>query len=676
MRTDGRALRRSFALRRLRRGAFVAASLAAPALPLLAGCPGTIDDQERFKKKRDAGVVAECPDVPAALASRCGGKACHGPSEPAAALDLVTLGVEDRLVGRPAQSCAGTLADPERPEDSVLYVKLTDAPSCGARMPLGGEPFSAEEIACVAAWIEGLSPAACVGAGCGCPGCVCTPGEEEACYTGPAETLGVGRCAAGTRTCNAEGTSWGPCTGEVLPTFDACDTPEDEDCDGKAPACVEVWSRGFGDATGQYARAVAVDADGNVIVAGQMEGSVDFGGGPLEATGTGADAFVAKLDRFGAHLWSKRFPGEGNQFVMAVDVDAAGDIVVAGRAFGRIDLGGGVLASRGRDDVFVAKLDGEGNHLWSKIFGGPGEDRCDRIAVTASGGVLVAGAFQDAIDFGTGPLESAGMRDAFVLELGPGGETLRALRAGGAGDDHAHAIAADAEGNVIAAGHFSGAIELGGPELTSAGLTDIFVVKLGPGGEHLWSARFGGAGADEAHDLAVDPTSGDLVLTGTFTTTLDFTGGEGEPLVSAGGRDLFVARLSPDGGHVLSRRFGDAEDQLLTDFETGARASVAVDAEGNLLLTGPLFGAADFGGGPRRSKGKTDVYLVKLDAKGAHVDSALFGDASTQVGLDVAVGEGGAALIAGRFYGSIDFGQGVLSGAGQGDAFVAKLSLP
>lgn len=663
------------AARRLRRGLWTAAALAAPALPvlLLTACPGTIEDKERFRA-RDAGPEdVACADVPALFAERCGGESCHGPGEPAAALDLVTLGVGDRVAGRPAQSCAGVLADPERPEESVLYVKLTDTPSCGARMPLGAAPYSPDEIACVAAWIAELTPAACSGPDCACPGCVCTPGAQEACYTGPEGTRGVGRCAAGTRTCNAEGTSWGPCDGEVLPAFDACATPEDEDCDGVVPACEEVWSRAFGDASGQYARSVAVDADGNVLVAGQFEGTVDFGGGPLVATGTSVDAFVAKFDRYGTHLWSKRFPGEGNQFAMAIDVDARGGVVVAGRAFGSIDLGGGALASRGSDDVFVARLDADGEHVWSKIFGGSGADRCDRIAVGPTGDVLVAGGFHGSVDFGAGPLTSAGMRDAFVLALGgEDGRTRFAVRAGGPGDDQAFAVAADATGDLFLAGQFSGAIELGGGQLESAGLTDVFLARLGPSGDHVWSARFGGAEADEAHDVAVDQATGDVVLTGTFASTLDLGGG---PLESAGARDLFVARLSGDGEHLLSQRFGDAEDQLFTDFETGARASAAVDEAGNVLLAGPLFGAADFGGGELTSRGKTDMYLVKLGPSGDHLFSALFGDAQTQVGLDVAAGSGPSVVVAGRFYGNLRFGEAQLSGAGQGDAFVAKLSL-
>ncbi|MGC4117712.1 MAG: hypothetical protein QM765_24775 [Myxococcales bacterium] len=63
--------------------------------------------------------------------------------------------------------------------------------------------------------------------------CACTPGSAEPCYTGPTGTLGVGACKAGTWTCNAEGIGFGPCTGEVVPSAETCDTPEDDDCDGQ-----------------------------------------------------------------------------------------------------------------------------------------------------------------------------------------------------------------------------------------------------------------------------------------------------------------------------------------------------------------------------------------------------------------------------------------------------------
>ncbi len=65
-------------------------------------------------------------------------------------------------------------------------------------------------------------------------GCSCTPGSKASCYSGPAGTLGVGICAAGTQTCNAQGSGYGACTGEVTPQVETCMTPGDEDCNGQA----------------------------------------------------------------------------------------------------------------------------------------------------------------------------------------------------------------------------------------------------------------------------------------------------------------------------------------------------------------------------------------------------------------------------------------------------------
>lgn len=666
---DNRGPRSAWAA--LGRGLWVAAAVAAPAVPLLAGCPGTIDDKERFLRRHDGGADAGCPDVPAFLAERCGGQTCHVAPALASGLDLVSPKVESRLAGIPATSCVGLLANPAAPEQSILYTKLLATPTCGTRMPLGGTPLNDDEMACVAAWISGLSTG-----DAGCNGCVCVPNTVEDCYSGPANTTGKGPCVAGKRTCNTEGTSWGACTGEVLPTFDACDTPVDEDCNGVMTECTDVWGRFFGDPNGQYARAVAVDANNNVAITGQFEGSVDFGGGPLAATGTGYDVYVAKYDRFGNYRWSKRFGDNGNQFGMSVAFDPAGNVFVAGRVFTGINFGGGLLDAHGSDDVFVAKLDPDGNHVWSKSFGGPGADRCERIAVDSAGNVIVAGGFSGTASFGGASLTSAGLRDVFVIKLDPTGNVVFRQRAGGAGDDLAYGVATDGTNNVIVTGTFAGSVDFGGPPIVSEGDADVFVAKLDPAGAHLWSERFGGAGADEAQDVAVSPAAGEVVLTGTFSSTIDFSGEQGgSTLTSAGSRDIFVAKLDAAGGHVFSQRFGDAQDQLSTEFETGARTSVALDALGNILLSGTLYGAADFGGGTHTSAGRTDVYLAKLDPTGAHLYSELFGDGSTQIGLDVAT-DTANVLIVGRVYGKMDFGQGALTAAGQGDAFVAKLALP
>jgi protein-arginine deiminase len=64
--------------------------------------------------------------------------------------------------------------------------------------------------------------------------CICMPGERRECYSGPAATKGVGLCVAGTQTCDATGTAWGTCAGEVVPRAEDCASAQDEDCDGRS----------------------------------------------------------------------------------------------------------------------------------------------------------------------------------------------------------------------------------------------------------------------------------------------------------------------------------------------------------------------------------------------------------------------------------------------------------
>jgi hypothetical protein len=116
-----------------------------------AGCAGELEHPERF---------ATCPPgyVEQLFATRCAGP-CHEGAEAEAALDLVATGLEARLVGETSATpfCEGRLLiDPDgvEPADHLLLDKLQEQPSCGARMPFGGEALSASEIECVRRWVN------------------------------------------------------------------------------------------------------------------------------------------------------------------------------------------------------------------------------------------------------------------------------------------------------------------------------------------------------------------------------------------------------------------------------------------------------------------------------------------------------------------------------------------
>ncbi|MCK6590533.1 MAG: SBBP repeat-containing protein, partial [Polyangiaceae bacterium] len=239
-------------------------------------------------------------------------------------------------------------------------------------------------------------------------GCVCLPNSSTTCYSGDPGTAGVGICKLGTTQCNAQGTAYGPCDGEVTPAPEDCSTPADENCNGMTDACgLFGWSLSFGDATEQDGHDIAADSAGNVYITGGFQGTIDLGGGPLTSAG-GMDLFIAKFSSSGSHIWSKRFGNAFEQVGRGIAVDAGGNVYVTGYFGGSVDFGGGPLTSAGGRDIFVLKLNSAGTHVMSKRFGGALAEEGASIAVDGVSNIALAGIVESTVDFGGGPLTSAG----------------------------------------------------------------------------------------------------------------------------------------------------------------------------------------------------------------------------------------------------------------------------
>jgi hypothetical protein len=435
--------------------------------------------------------------------------------------------------------------------------------------------------------------------------------------------------------------------------------------DNPSPTWRHLWSKRFGDASSQFARAVAVDTLGNSIVTGYFYGAVDFGGGALTSEGA-YDIFLAKLAPTGAHVWSKRFGDASEQTVQGVAVDQAGNVYIAGYFEGTVDFGGGALTSAGLRDVFVAKFEPDGSCIWSKRFGDTNYQAANALALDSFGNVVIAGGLMGTVDFGGGALTSAGGWDIFAAKLDPGGNHVWSKRFGDGLNQYATAVAGDGSGNAFVAGYFRGAMDFGGGNtLTSAGEEDIFIAKFASGGGYEWSKRFGDASTDQqAWGVAVDGFDNAIVV-GHFTGAVDFGGGA---LPNAGSNtDIFVAKFGSDGAHVWSKSFGDIYAQ--------SASAVAVDPSDNVLVTGGFYMTVDFGGGTLTSSGYEDAYLAKLSPGGAHIWSKCFGDADFQDAQAVTTDVSGNAFIAGYFSGGTNFGGGTLVSAGGEDIFLAKFGL-
>jgi len=366
-----------------------------------------------------------------------------------------------------------------------------------------------------------------------------------------------------------------------------------------------LWSRRLGGVNDDRAMAVTTDVAGNVVVTGVFSNTVDFGGGPLVASGSW-DIFVVKLGAAGNHLWSKRFGDNTQQEGHALAIDAAGNIVVAGMFWGTVDFGGGAITSAGHNDIFVAKLDAAGNHVWSKGFGNAlgGGQNARSVAVSGSGDVFVTGGCDGTMDFGGGPVAGIGESDTFLLALDANGQHRWSKR-WGAGNTYSSgtSVTVDPAGDVLVTGYCEGAIDLGTGVLPGNGFMDVFLGKFSPNGDPIFAHRYGSTKNDYPASVATDG-SGNILLTGYHTGPIDFGNG---PLASSAGQSTFIAKLTPGGAPLWSRGYG-------ASFSTGV--GIAADSTGNIFTAGYFSNAIDFGAGPLASKGGTsggsDVFLAKL----------------------------------------------------------------
>jgi hypothetical protein len=184
-----------------------------------------------------------------------------------------------------------------------------------------------------------------------------------------------------------------------------------------------LWSKRFGSTGADGGYSIAVDSSNNVVMTGDFQRTVDFGGGPITSAGT-SEAFLAKFSGSdGSHLWSKGFSCSGGSTGLGVAVDKyTDDIVMTGGAKGTTDFGGGPISIPGQS-MFIAKYSSTGSYLWSKTFGALTFNATgEGVAIDGGGNALVTGEFQGTVNFGGGPQTSATgttyIYDIFLVKFG------------------------------------------------------------------------------------------------------------------------------------------------------------------------------------------------------------------------------------------------------------------
>ena len=321
-----------------------------------------------------------------------------------------------------------------------------------------------------------------------------------------------------------------------------------------------IWAKSMTSMGGEWwedvGNGIAVDSSGNVYTTGSFSGTVDFdpGSGIYNLNSNGADAiFISKLDNDGNFIWAKSMASGGEDFGVGIAVDSAGNVYTAGGFSYTVDFDPGTgtfnLTSAGDLDIFVSKLDSDGNFVWAKNMGGTDYDGSSGLKLDTAGNIYTTGIFPGTADFDPGAgifnLTSAGRLDIYISKLDSDGNFVWAKSMGGPGFDCGNS-AVDSNGNVYSSCGFEVTADFdpgtGTFNLTSAGELDIYISKLDSTGNFVWAKRIGGVDS-ELGSVGVDPI-GNVYITGGFGGTLDFDPGPGIfEFTSAGASDIFVLKL-------------------------------------------------------------------------------------------------------------------------------------
>jgi hypothetical protein len=387
-----------------------------------------------------------------------------------------------------------------------------------------------------------------------------------------------------------------------------------------------IWAKQLSGSGDDRGTSVVVDGSGNVYTTGYFETTVDFdpGAGVFKLTSAGyEDMFVTKLDAAGNLVWAKQVSGISHDGGNSVVVDGAGNVYTTGYFLGTTDFdpGAGVfkLTSGGDTDLFVSKLDANGNFVWAKGVGGTSGDQGTSVTVDGMGNVYITGYFEGTVDFdpdaGVVKLTSAGQNtDIFVSKFNPGGNFVWAKQLGGTFHDGGTSIAVDKMGNVYTTGYFedTGDFDPGAGvfKLTSApgAYSDMFVSKLDAGGNFVWAKGVGAKGLDYGTSVAVDG-SGNVYTTGLFYYTVDFDPGVGVFNLTSAYSDMFVSKLDAGGNFVWAKQLSGINGYVFS-------SSVAVDEGGGIYTTGNFYSTVDFDPGMGvfnlTSAGYRDIFVSKL----------------------------------------------------------------
>lgn len=410
------------------------------------------------------------------------------------------------------------------------------------------------------------------------------------------------------------------------------------------------WMKGFGNADSESVSDVAVDGSGNIYFVGSYTGTLSIGGQSITSLGN-TDFYVAKMTPDGSLSWLKSGGSNAIEEANAVAVDASGNVFVAGLSNDYTAFDGNSFPSLGDKDGFLMKLDADGNFMYVRTIGCFNNDNAYDVVVDHSNNVIVTGYFNYALQVSTTSLfqYAKGANDVFLVKFDNDGTYMWTMSYAASSNDYGKRVVCDNADNIYLAGEYKGNFNINGSTLQSPNDLNVFLVKLNSSGEVQWAVQRGASGDDNVKAMSVT-SSGDAYVackqsnanpyiakysaSGTSQGTIAFSGSgtldiadilfdsngnaymagsyngtiefESEASTSSGnGSDFFIIRYGSD-QNVNMRLFGSQNNANYIN-------SIAIDYANNVVACGGFASSISMGSDVETSNGLDDAVIIKFD---------------------------------------------------------------
>ena len=442
-----------------------------------------------------------------------------------------------------------------------------------------------------------------------------------------------------------------------------------------------TWAADF-EGDNSWVTAMTVDSDGNTYTAIVITETVDFDPGPANYPVTGwveGITVIQKLDVNGNFIWAKEFveSGDGDGIigngmeVQSIAIDATGNILLTGNTSGRIDYDPGDEEYYADEigsiyyDIFILKLNEEGELDWVQTLGGDCADKGIDIQTDYAGDIVVTGTFCLTVDFNDDieidELTAGGVEgsDVFVLKLTESGEFIWVRSVESDFFDEVFDLEIDKNNNLFIGGFYTNSADfnVGDDEyiLTSEGVQESFLLKLDATGTYDWVITISGPSYGKVTSISLD-SEGDIYTTGSFSgEDIDFDPGVGEFNLSAVGQsDLFITKYATTGDLIWAKKIGgELSDRnalieisaINTVYITGNYgADIDVDPSGAEYILEHTTGDGD----------NYDMFIATLSQEGEFIQGQAFNGDRNDYCIDLQRGPEGSVYLAGTAHSEID----------------------